>query len=113
MTAETLQNLPVGLYWVWAAALAQATLIALPLTIYFLRRALKTARRLQHDLKAVADAGEHLAQLSSSLSMSIGSIDMPALVQLADSLHKPPVQVERMSAGLVHAGNGKNQGGIS
>ncbi len=113
MTVQWLQDLPPTVYWVWSLALAEATLIVLPLTIYFLRRALKTARRLQRDLADMAEAGVNLARLSGSLSTSIGSMDMTALLQLAESLPEPPVQVKPTSTGVVHAGNGENPGGIS
>lgn len=113
MTAQTLQDLPDTVFGVWVLALAEAALIVLPLTIYFLRRALKTARRIQRDLKEMAEAAALITQRSDSLSSSIRSIDMTALLQLAESLHEPPVQVDPPSTGLVHAGNGKNPGGVS
>lgn len=113
MTAQMLQDLPAAVYWVWTLALAEATLIVLPLTIYFLRRALKTARRVQRDLHEMAEAGVRITQHSGSLSTSIRSIDMTALLQLAESLQEPPVQVEPTSTGLVHAGNAENPGGVS
>ncbi len=113
MTAQTLQGLPVAMYWVWALALAETTLIVLPLTIYFLRRALKTARRVQRDMKEMAEAGARITQHGASFSKSIGSLDMTALLRLADSLQKLPLPVEPSSSGLVHPGNGKNSGGVT
>lgn len=112
MSPQTLQDLPAEVFGVWVLALAEAILIVLPLTIFFLRRGLKTARRLQHDMKEMAEAGVRITQHSSSLSRSIRSMDMTALLQLAESLHEPPVPVEPTSTGLVHAGNGNNSGGV-
>jgi hypothetical protein len=112
MTGLVLQDLPVIAYWVWALVLAETTLIVLPLTIYFLRRALKTARRVQRDMKEMAEAGVRITQHSGSLSTSIGAIDMTALVQLAESLAKVPLQVEPTWTGMAHPGNGKNTGGV-
>lgn len=113
MNGQTLQDLPDVAFGVWVLTLAVAALIILPTTIYFLRRSLKTARRLQRDMKEMTEAGVRITQRSSTLRRSIRSMDMTALVQLAEALHEPPVPVEPTSTGLVDAGNGKNPGGVS
>ncbi len=113
MTGLALQDLPIEAYWVWSLALAEMTLIVLPLTIYFLRRALKTARRAQRDIKEMAEASARITLQRGNLCASLGEIDTTALVQLAESLAKPPPQVELASTGLIHPGNGKNSGGVS
>ncbi len=112
MTEQPFQDLPVSVYWIWALTFAEATLIVLPMTLYFLRRVLKTARHLQRDMKEMAEAAARITQYSSSLNTSIESLNLTALVQLADSLQKLPLPVGSISTGSAHPGNGKNSGGI-
>ncbi len=92
---EQAPTLPITVYWVWILALAEATLIVLPLTIYSRRQSLKTARRAQRNLKEMAEAGTRIRVNAGNLKRFNETVDIKPLLKLAESLRERPMEIEK------------------
>lgn len=96
-------EVPSAVFIIWGVTLAIAILVILPLTVYLLQRTLNAARRTEHYLAEMRDAGVGIAQNTKHISSLDDTIDVATqILDTAGAIREHTATIETTLAGRVH-----------